>query len=107
MSDIILWSLLAFFGAFGVIEFIRFVYTDWQGGYNHYHVVVSTRNNEDNIEAVIRNTILSIDCASVIVLDDNASKETKNILKKLKEKYSYIRIVTPDEYADFLQGKEC
>ena len=107
MLDVFLWSLLAFFGAFGLIEFLRFVYTDCMRTYNDYHVVVSTRNNEANIEAVIRNTILSTDCASVIVLDDNASSETKSVLEKLKEKYSYIRIITPDEYADFLQSKEC
>lgn len=107
MLDIILWSLLAFFGAFGVIEFVRYVYTDWKCGNDDYHVVVSTRNNEPNIEAVVRNTILSTDCASVIVLDDNSSSQTKSILEKLKERYSYIRIITPDEYIDFLQSKEC
>lgn len=107
MSEIILWSLLAFFGAFGLVEFIRFVYTDWKSGNDDYHVIVSTRNKEKNIESVVRNTILATDCSSVIVVDDHSPEETKNVLEKLKSKYSYIRIITIEEYMDFLNSKEC
>ena len=107
MSEIILWSLLAFFGAFGLVEFLRFVYTDWNGGCNDYHVVVSTRNKEDGIESVVRNTIMATASSSVIIIDDGTNSETGLILEKLKERYSYIRVLTFDEYIEFLQSKEC
>lgn len=107
MLDIILWSLLAFFGVFGIIEFIRFVYTDWKECHNNYHIVISTKNKEENIEAVIRNTILATDSTLIIVIDDNSSAETKSILKKLRDTYNYIQIMNLDEYLDFLNSKEC
>ena len=107
MLEIIMWSLLAFFGAFGVVEFVRLIYTDVFYSSSNYHIVVSTRNNEDNIESVIRSAVLASDSPSFFVIDDNSSDETKTILEKLKNTYSYIKIVTYEEYADFLKSKEC
>lgn len=107
MMEVVMWSLIAFFGAFGIVEFVRLVYTDIFFGSSNYHVVVSTRNNEENIESVIRSAIMSANSGSYFVINDNASEETKTVLEKLKNTYSYIKIVTYDEYADFLKSKEC
>lgn len=107
MSEIIMWSLLAFFGAFGLVEFIRFVYTDWNSEYGDYHVVISTRNKEENIESVIRNTVLATDCSSIIVISDEPTDKTLEILERLQTRYPYIRVITMEEYLDFLNSEEC
>ena len=101
MSEIILWSLLAFFGAFGLVEFIRFVYTDWNSTSEDYHVVVCADKAGENLESVVRNTILSTDTLSVIVLSDNRAEN--EVLEKLKNKYSYLEIMKTEEYIDFLK----
>ena len=103
MSDIILWSLLAFFGAFGLVEFIRFVYTDWYSSQNDFHIVVCTEKVKDNIEGAIRNAALTTDNHSIIVLCDIADSEQGLVLEKLKEKYGYIEIMKTEEYIDYLK----
>lgn len=107
MSEILMWSLLAFFGAFGVIEFVRFIYTDWKGGNNDYHIVVSTKNKCGNIESVVRNTILSTNARSLLVIDDSSDETVRDVLGRLAEKYTQIEVLTSDEYIDFLHSKEC
>ena len=107
MLEIIMWSLLAFFGAFGVIEFIRFIYTDWKNCRNYYHVVVNTKGKGENVEAIVRNAILATDAGSLLVIDDGSDDYVKKVLKKMTEKYAHIVVMTMEEYIDFLHSKEC
>lgn len=103
MADIILWSLLAFFAAFGLVEFIRFAYTDWNSSKDDFHVVVCTQKAKDNIEGAIRNAILTTDSRSIIVLSDTDDSAEICILEKLREKYEYIELMKTDEYIDYLK----
>lgn len=103
MSEIILWSLLAFFGAFGLVEFIRFVYTDWNSCENDFHVVVRGDKARENIEASVRNAVLATDSKSVIVLANDLTDEESLILEKLKEKYTYVEIMQTEDYINYLK----
>lgn len=103
MLEIILWSLLAFFGAFGLVEFIRFVYTDWNSSEEDFHVVIRADKAKENLEAVIRNTLIATDSHSIIVLANSPDRDEGYILEKLQEKYSYIEIMETEEYIDFLK----
>lgn len=106
MFDIILWSLLSFFSAFGILEFIRFIYSDWHCDYDSYHITVSTKNLGKNIESVLRNIILKTN-SPIIVIDDNSDQDIEFILKKLQNKYECIRIMSFNDYINFIQSKEC
>ena len=103
MSDIILWSLLAFFGAFGLIEFIRFVYTDWHSSEDDFHVVVCANKVGDNIEGALRNAAMSTDAASIIVISDTMEDDEITVLKKLQRKYPCMGVMKTEEYIDYLK----
>lgn len=102
MSDIILWSLLAFFGAFGLVEFIRFVYTDWNSSENDFHVVIRAEKVRHNIEGAVRNAVLLTDKQPIVILSETDDFEETYILEKLKEKFAYIEIMKTEEYIDYL-----
>lgn len=103
MSEIILWSLLAFFGAFGLVEFVRFVYTDWNSADNDFHVVVRGDKASENIETAVRNAVLATDSKSVIVLVNGITEDESYILEKLQEKYTYIEIMQTEDYINYLK----
>lgn len=99
MSEIILWSLLAFFGAFGLVEFIRFVYTDWNNSQDDFHLVVRSDKSSENTESILRNAILATDCKSIILL----TEDTGIIIDKLQERYPYVEIMNTEEYINYLK----
>lgn len=106
MSEIILWSLLAFFGAFGLVEFVRFVYTDWNSNEDDFYVVIHADKAGENLEAVIRNALIATGTHSVLVLNDDDNDdnlEKKFVLKRLQDKYENINIITMDKYIDLLK----
>lgn len=103
MSEIILWSLLAFFGAFGLVEFVRFVYTDWSNSSDDFHVVIRADKVKEKIEAVVRNTILATDTQSIIVLSNTPTDNESVILEKLQEKHSHIEVMKTEDYIDYLK----
>ncbi len=103
MLEIILWALLAFFSAFGIVEFVKFAYTDWVDSEEYYHVVVCADKLKDNAEIAIRNAALATDCGSLIVLTDCKSEETREIYEKLLRKYSYIKIMNTEEYTKYIK----
>ena len=106
MLETILWILLAFFGAFGLVEFVRFAYTDWNCSERDFYVIIPTNNDCNNIEGAIRNAIIATDTRSLIVLSDATDSESIYILEKLHQKYEYIKIMSTDEYIRFLKNKE-
>lgn len=99
MLEIILWSLLAFFSAFGIVEFVRFVYADWNSDKDDFHLVIRCGETSENTESVVRNAILASDCKSVILLTDRPGYVTD----KLQEKYPHIEVMNTEEYIDYLK----
>ena len=103
MSEIILWSLLAFFGAFGLVEFVRFVYTDWTDSAGDFHVVIRADKVRGNIEGVVRNTMVATDSQSVIILSNFPTEDERMVLEKLQNKYSHIEVMETEDYIDYLK----
>lgn len=107
MTEIILWSLLAFFSAFGIVEFIRFLYADWCCTENNSHIVIFADDYENNIEIAVRNVLLSTDAKELVVIIDNPSADDLEIYEKLSKKYSYIKLMETEEYIEFIKNREC
>jgi len=102
MAEIILWSLLAFFGAFGLVEFVRFVYTDWVNSADDFHVVIRADKAGKDIETIVRNTILATDSQSVIILCNEPTEDESMVLEKLQNKYLHIEVMKTNDYIDYL-----
>ena len=107
MSEIILWSLLAFFSAFGLVEFVRLAYAEWNCPDEDFHVVLCANKFKDNIEGAIRSTILTVDVNSVIVVADFITAEDYSVYEKLIKQYPFIRIMNTEEYIDYIRNREC
>lgn len=107
MSEIIMWSLLAFFGAFGLIEFIRFIFVDCTSTADDCHLVVCAKNKGPAIESSLRNAVICANSRPVFVIDDGSDEDVSAVVGKLAEKYIQIEVLTVDEYIDFLHSKEC
>ena len=101
MSDIILWSLLAFFSAFGILEFIRFLYADFKSSEDDYYLVIHCENREEDIECILKSAMLSTDCHSIVILTGSDSFVTQ----KLAEDYPHIRFMTTDDYIEQLKQR--
>ena len=106
MLEIILWSLLAFFSAFGIVEFTKFAYSDWVSSESCYHIAVCADKYNDDVEIAVRNAILATDCGSLIVVTDNF-ETNRAIYEKLLQKYNYIRVMNTEEYTNFIKSKDC
>ena len=106
MLEIILWALLAFFSAFGIVEFTKFAYTDWVSSENYYHVVVCADKYNDDVEIAVRNAVFSTDCSSLIVVTDNF-ESNREVYEKLLHRYDYVKLMNTEEYTNYIKGKEC
>ena len=78
MTDIILWVLLAFFSAFGVVEFIKFVYTDFKTEQNDFHVVVKGTGIEEEVEETNYETE-----ESVVVTSEEETTSVENSIEEM------------------------
>lgn len=107
MLEIILWSLLAFFSAFGIVEFVRFAYSDWTSSEEYYHVVICADKFNDDVEMAVRNAILATDCGSLIVVTDYGLEENPEIYEKLSRKYAHIKLMNTEEYIKHIKSREC
>ena len=101
MAEIILWSLLSFFSAFGLVEFIRFLYADRQNRKDNTHIVVFDDGTEENIEMYLRNAIISVDCQDIILITEDSAY----VAEKLQEKYPRIKIMTTEEYINYISNR--
>ncbi len=101
MADIILWALLAFFGAFGLVEFVRFVYSDWNSSEKDFHVLIQSAKAGDNLEGIVRNALIETGGHPIVILSDSES----DVAEKLQNKYEHITLMSTDEYIKLL--KEC
>ena len=91
MLEIILWALLAFFSAFGIVEFTKFAYTDWASSESYYHVVVCADKYNDDVEIAVRNAVFSADCSSLIVVTDNF-ESNREVYEKLLNMQFVVKI---------------
>jgi len=108
MLEFVCYSLVWIFAIYGFIEVLKVIAYTFiktpikQNG--ELHIIIGVKNCENNIESFIRtffSKILNynnVGCQKVIVVDMNSTDNSRCILKKLNEDYSF-------EYKE-LQSKE-
>ena len=70
-------------------------------------IVVKVRNQEDNIEGIIRSIVWkSIDNGRIIpeilVVDLDSTDDTPDILERLSVRYDFIKVTDKQGYIDYL-----
>lgn len=104
MLNTILCCIVSFFAAFGVIQFIIFIYSEIGKKSDAYFVTIPAKNAENKIEGIVRTAFMN-NLSNVIVVDMNSRDNTAVILEKLKDKYENLTVFSYDEYINYLQNQ--
>lgn len=106
------------FALFGIITLMIRVVMGfrWQGKGRRgkYSIIISARNQEDNIEGLIRGFVLKagIDgqeeaLFNVVLVDANSSDGTPDVMKRLAKEYCFVKFVSCQELPSFLKNLWC
>ena len=104
MLNTVLCCIVSFFAAFGVIQFIIFIYSEIGNKADSYFVTIPAKNAENKIEGIVRTAFMN-NLSNVIVVDMNSQDNTAVILEKLKDKYENLTVFSYDEYINYLQNQ--
>lgn len=98
VENAILWTL-ALYGLFEIIKTIIYICTYKVGKECETNIIIATKNQEQNIEGMLRSIIFRIlneketFIDRIILTDLNSKDNTKEILKKLSNDYECVRFV--------------
>lgn len=98
VENAILWTL-ALYGLFEIIKTIIYICTYKIGKECEADIIIAAKNQEQNIEGMLRSIIFRIlneketFIDKIILTDLNSRDNTKEILKKLSEDYECVRFV--------------
>lgn len=104
----ILVVVVSFFAAYGLVQMIA-------RGVFHLrtakgkkpvclHRVLGVKDAEDSVEGILRCMLLEDRPEEIIVLDFDSNDETVEILRRLRSIYPFLRIMYPEEYAEYIRS---
>ena len=106
VTVIVIYALITIFGKIAIAIFSPSPYTNRDA-----FVVIKVKNQEENIEGVIRGIIwhnLKISkggyVPNILIVDSNSSDRTKEIADKLCEQYSFIFYTTEEQFEKMKSG---
>ena len=97
-----------FFAVYGVLQIISksvFGFNQEKTEAIFVHRVIGVSDCQETIEGMIRSVAWEDMREEVIVIDMGSKDETSEILKRLKEYYDFLNVMTMEEYIKYLQGK--
>lgn len=103
MVKIIFETIMWILSIYGLIEIIKLLIVCKLNNIqkdNNIHIIVTVKNQENNIEGFIRTVMLKSlkdNMKKILVVDLNSKDKTKEILQKLSEENEIINLVTWEE----------
>lgn len=69
------------------------------------HTVIFLKDNQKEAEVIIRETVLGRNpfCGDIIAVDRGSADETAEILKRLAREYEILRVMSFEEYLDYIK----
>lgn len=113
MSDFIINSIvwtLALYGFFEIIKTIIYIFTYTNLKSDGIYFIVATKNQETKIEGLLRSLIFRILYGKedlikeIIVADLDSTDHTLDILTKLEEEYSCLKVLSWRECKDIIDN---
>ncbi len=96
------------FAAYGLLRFVMKLLSlcDKRKGTQpvYAHRVLAVRDCADSLEGLVRSLVWSDLNEEVFVVNLGLDAETKLILQKLKIEYPFLRIMTPQQYIEYIQS---
>ncbi len=102
----IIW-ILALYGLFEIIKTIIHIHKYPAVSFNETSFIITVHNQENNIEYFLKLLIYktlyyNFNIPEIIIVDLNSTDNTLNILNNFAKDFSFITILTLDEYRDIL-----
>ena len=103
------WTL-AFYGLFEIIKNIINIFTCTKLHTDGIYFIVAAKNQENNIEAFIRNLMFKIiygkeeTIKNILVVDLDSKDKIKEILKKLENEYEQIHTMNLKECKELIEN---
>lgn len=112
MVDFILSSILWFLALYGLIELIKYFFNIInfpKFSFDKNSFIITVHNQENNIEFFIKSLIsklfdYNLNISHIIIVDLNSTDNTLNILDNLTNDYKFIKVLTLNEYIEFLKN---
>ena len=110
MADFVLTSILwilALYGLFEIIKTIIHIHKYPAVSFNDTSFIITVHNQENNIEYFLKLFIYKIlysnlNIPEIVIVDLNSTDKTLDILNNFAKDFSFIKVLTLDEYKDIL-----
>ena len=106
---IVIWTL-AFYGLFEIIRSIINIFICTKLHTDGIYLIVATKNQENCIEGFLRNLMFKLIYGkeeiikNILVVDLNSTDKTKDIIEKLQNDYSEIKILNFKECKELIEN---
>jgi len=114
MLNVFISAVVCFFAIFGIIQMFKCLYNEICKYRNDYTIVVTVKNQQDNVEEIIRATVWKSlnglegsNVPEIIVVDLGSEDETMDVLLRLSREYEFVKVLDRDEYIEFFEKKGC
>ena len=102
----ILW-ILALYGFFEIIKNIIYIHKLPNVSFNGTSFIITVHNQENSIEYFLKLFIYkilyyNINFPDIVIVDLNSTDKTLEILNKFSRDFSFIKVLTFDEYKDII-----
>ena len=100
--------IVLFFAVYGVLQIIAksvFGFNREKSDALFVHRVIGVSDCQETIEGMIRSVVWEDTREELIVVDTGSTDETSEILKRLEKCYDFLKIMTMEEYVEYLRDK--
>lgn len=102
----ILW-ILALYGLFEIIKNIIYIHKIPNVSFNGTSFIITVHNQENSIEYFLKLFIYkilyyNINLPEIVIVDLNSTDKTLDILNRFSQDFSFIKVLTFEEYKDIL-----
>ena len=100
--------IVFFFAVYGVLQIIAksvFGFNREKSDALFVHRVIGVSDCQETIEGMIRSVVWEDMREELIVVDTGSTDETSEILKRLEKCYDFLKIMTMEEYVEYLRDK--
>jgi len=106
--SIIIWTL-AIYGLFEIIKNIIYICTYTKLNSKGIYLIITVKNQEENIECFLRNLLFRIiygkeEVKNILVVDLNSKDNTKKIVENLSGEYEQIKLLNWKECRELMEN---
>lgn len=95
---------LSVYGAIALIENLIVRKKKKLDSGNKVHIIMQVKNQEDNIEGIIRGITWESCAGDIIVVDEGSTDDTQEIMLRLENEFPYLHYMEKEEYIEYIKN---